>query len=323
LGFGVLLCLQVFASARAATTCSFVDLMPTFWRALGSADGAAQMRATMVDPHPDLYNELLITVPSGEDWASTFSSEKTYDEAHGTQVRATERYLVANAPKYMARFQHTFPDYRCDFTFYIAPSFGNLDGSAASVGGKYLIVFAPDFIPRIHALQDLKILIDHETFHVYHHQATGVFGAAPQLPTIEEALWSEGLATFVSWRMNPGVSVDAALIQPGLSEAALPHLESMITELRQHLGEKDEPTYGRFFQGGNAPEGCPSRAGYYIGFLIAEDLSKRYSLQQLARLKGEELHGAIVAELDRIGAIVGHPDAAGAEAAPPAVAARP
>jgi hypothetical protein len=36
--------------------------------------------------------------------------------------------------------------------------------------------------------------------------------------------------------------------------------------------------------------------------LIAQDLSKRYSLQQLARLKGDELHEAIVAELDTIGA---------------------
>jgi hypothetical protein len=268
------------------------------------------MRASIIDPHPDIYNELLVTVPSGDDWKDTFSAEQAYDDAHRPEVRATERYLVANAPKYMSRFEHTFPDYRCDFTFYIAPSFGNLDGSAATVGGKYLIVFAPDFIPRIHALQDLKILIDHETFHVYHHQATGVFGAAPQLPTIEEALWSEGLATFVSWRMNPGVSVDAALMQPGLSEAALPHLPSMVAELRQHLGEKDEPTYGRFFQGGNAPEGCPSRSGYYIGFRIAQDLSKRYSLQQLARLKGEVLHAAILAGLDRIGA-------------PPAVAMNP
>jgi predicted Zn-dependent protease DUF2268 len=308
--FASLVCLQVFATARAATTCSFVDLMPTFWRALAAADGAAQMRATMVDSLPDLYNELLITVPPGEDWASTFSSEKTYDDAHRAQVRAAERYLVTNTPKYMAQFKHAFPDYRCDFTFYIAPSFGNLDGSAAMVGGKYLIVFAPDFIPRIHALSDLKILIDHETFHVYHHQATGVFGAAEQLPTIEEALWSEGLATFVSLHMNPGVSLDTALIQPGLPAAAQPHLQSMVAELRQHLGEKDEATYGRFFQGGNAPEGCPSRSGYYIGFLIAQDLSKRYSLQQLAHLKGTVLHEALVAELDRIGA-------------PPAVAASP
>jgi uncharacterized protein YjaZ len=295
-------CLQVFAAAHAATACSFVDLMPAFWQALGAADAAAQMRTKVVDPHPDLYNELLITVPAREDWESTFSSEKTYDDAHRAEVAAAEQYLVANAPKYMAQFGHTFPDYRCDFTFYIAPSFGNLDGSAATVGGKYLIVFAPDFIPRIHALSDLKILIDHETFHVYHHQATGVFGAAEQLPTIEEALWSEGLATFVSWRMNPRVSLDTALIQPGLAEAARPHLQSMVAELRQHLGEQHEATYGRFFQGGNAPEGCPSRAGYYIGFLIAQDLSKRYSLQQLARLKGDELHEAMVAELDRIGA---------------------
>ena len=52
-----------------------------------------------------------------------------------------------------------------------------MDGSAATVNGQHRIIFAPDVIPRYHKLKELKVLIDHETFHIYHHQSTGVFGA--------------------------------------------------------------------------------------------------------------------------------------------------
>jgi hypothetical protein len=161
--------------------------------------------------------------------------ERTYVEAHREEVTAAESYLSAHAQPLMAQFKQTFPDFKCDFTFYIAPSFGQMDGSAAFVNGRHRIIFAPDVIPRYHQLSELKVLIDHETFHIYHHQATGVYGASAEaVPTILEALWGEGLATFVSWRMNPEVSLDTALLQPGIPEAASPHLADIAKDLLAH-----------------------------------------------------------------------------------------
>jgi hypothetical protein len=207
----VLQSLQCLVPANAITSCTVVDLMPAFWQALAGNDPAAQMRTTVIDPHPDLYNDKYVRLPTTADWENKLSGERTYDEAHRQEVTAAEQYLSANVPGYMQEFRRTFPDYRCDFTFYIAPSFGNMDGSAATVNGQHRIIFAPDVIPRYHKLNELKVLIDHETFHIYHHQATGVFGADEEaIPTIEAALWSEGLATFVSWRMNSGVSLEKA-----------------------------------------------------------------------------------------------------------------
>jgi hypothetical protein len=119
-------------------------------------------------------------------------------------------------------------------------------------------------------------------------------------------LWSEGLATFVSWRMNPAVSLDIALLQPGIPEGARPRMPAIATELLAHLEERDESTYARYFEGNKQPEGYPPRAGYYVGVLIAQNLSKRYSLRQLARLKGAELHDAIVSELQQLRGSVPH-----------------
>jgi hypothetical protein len=176
-----------------------------------------------------------------------------------------------------------------------------MDGSATLVNGQHRIIFAPDVIPRLHKLDDLKVLIDHETFHIYHHQASGVFGAEEQaIPTIEAALWGEGLATLVSWRMNPAVSLDVALLQPGIPEGARPHMPAIATELLAHLEERDESTYARYFEGSKPPEGYPPRSGYYVGVLIAQKLSERYTLGQLAHLKGSVLHDAIESELQQL-----------------------
>jgi hypothetical protein len=100
--------------------------------------------------------------------------------------------------------------------------------------------------------------------------------------------------------MNPAVSLDVALLQPGIPEGARPHLSAIATEMLTHLEERDESTYARYFEGGRAPDGYPARAGYYVGVLIAQNLSRRYTLSQLAHLKGPVLHGAIVSELQQL-----------------------
>jgi len=276
--------------------------MPAFWQALEASDVGAQLRTKVIDRHPDLYNPNYVSLPTGAQWDSKLAREKSYDQEHREQIVAAERYLAANVPGYMAGFKRTFPDYRCDYTFYIAPSFGYADGSAATSNGQHRIIFAPDVIPRYHALSELKVLIDHETFHIYHHQVTDVFGASDEaVPTIEVALWGEGLATFVSWRMNPDVTLDTALLQPGIPAEAQPHLARIAADLREHLGEKNEAVFAHYFVAGRQPDGYPPRAGYYLGVRVAEALSKRHSLQQLARLKGSALHTAIVAELRKLG----------------------
>ncbi|HEY6482035.1 MAG TPA: hypothetical protein VIY54_00755 [Steroidobacteraceae bacterium] len=285
----------------AERTCKVIDLMPEFWRSLASADSAARMRATLIDRYPQLYNEQYVSVPAGAKWAELLARDRTYSEAHRTEVDLAEHYLQKNVTPIMQNFARWFADYRCDFTFYIAPSFGRMDGSAAFIQGEHRIIFAPDVIPRYHRVADLKVLIDHETFHVYHHQVTGTYGAsAAAVPTILQALWSEGLATFVSWRMNPGVSLDTALLQPGIPAGARPHLPEIARALLARLDDADEPLYARYFEAGKQPAGYPPRAGYYVGVLIVQALSSRYTLAQLAHLHGPALRAEVVARLEKM-----------------------
>jgi hypothetical protein len=282
------------ALAIGSGDCELFDLMPAFWKSLETDDAAVRIRASVIDPHPELYNPNYVAVPSGRDWDKTVSRERAFVEAHRREVKGVETYLVENVPRLMREFQARFPDYRCDFPFYIAPSFGGMDGAAAFIGGKHRIIFAPDVIPRFHNLEELRVLIDHETFHIYHHQATGTFGATNEaVPTIFAALWGEGLATFVSWRMNPDVDLDTALLQRGIPDAAKARLPAIARELLAHLDEKDLPTFNHYFVAGTQPPGFPPRAGYYAGVLLAQEFATHLTLGQMAHLTGESFHSEV------------------------------
>jgi hypothetical protein len=55
-------------AVHAGTTCHVVDLMPDYWQALATTEPATQLRAMVVAPHPDLYNEDYVSLPSGTLW---------------------------------------------------------------------------------------------------------------------------------------------------------------------------------------------------------------------------------------------------------------
>jgi len=54
--------------------------------------------------------------------------------------------------------------------------------------------------------------------------------------------------------------------------------------------------------GGGQPPGYPPRAGYFVGTLIAQQLSARYTLPQLAHLNGAELRAMVVKTLENLSA---------------------
>lgn len=132
----LLICLLFLASAfsgaeNAAPACKVIDLMPQFWQSIDESDASIRLRTLLLEPYPDLYNENYINLPTGAKWDSTVAREQIYAAAHRREIDAAERYLSANAKPLMSQFQQAFPDFKCDFTFYIAPSFGQMDGSAA------------------------------------------------------------------------------------------------------------------------------------------------------------------------------------------------
>ena len=87
--------------------------------------------------------------------------------------------------------------------------------------GRTLCYLGVDVIARLYgSTANLSVLFDHELFHVYHRQV------APSLFEGDElwkSLWIEGLAEYVSWRMNPGSTEDDVLLSTSSSVRKASH----------------------------------------------------------------------------------------------------
>ena len=145
-------------------------------------------------------------------------------------------------------------------------SLGRFDGAGRVVGGRPALVLGIDQIAREGKFLPLQQFLSHELFHRYHGAASGFSDDPGEHQAIWRTLWAEGLATYASFRMTPGATVDSALIAPpGLAEKARPNVPAIARDLLAHLDRPDHDTYALYFTyGGNEAvrRGLPWRAGY-------------------------------------------------------------
>lgn len=179
--------------------------------------------------------------------------------------RAAEATLRHAASQFADRFAATFPDFRCDFPIYLTATFGILDGAGRVVAGRPSTVIGVDTVSQIDSNAQLPVFFSHELFHRYHYQAAGFSDDLSDTSPIWKALWAEGLATYVSAKLNPSNALADVLIVPRDLEArSRPVLAKMAAELAEALDRVDARTYGKVFEYGNREAeiaGWPSRSG--------------------------------------------------------------
>ena len=71
-----------------------------------------------------------------------------------------------------------------------------------------------DTIAQFETPASLPVFLSHELFHRYHFQAAGFSDDLAERDLIWRSLWAEGLATYVSARLNPSNPLSDALIVP-------------------------------------------------------------------------------------------------------------
>ncbi|MFC5570164.1 hypothetical protein ACFPN1_08850 [Lysobacter yangpyeongensis] len=290
--------------AAAKEDCPVVDLMPAYERVLATDSGIDRFRDAVTRDHAEIYNAEYVNALLAPTFTVTEQDSLAWVRAHRDEVRAVHRQLVRDVPVYLEGFAKAFPDFRCDFTFYIAPGFGHLDGSAAVHDGRAMIVFAPDVIAKQHERDGLRMIIDQELFHIYQWQVThGAFGSfSVGVPKTYQSAWSEGLATYASWQMNPGSSLDEALLNADLRAAAMPPQATLAAAMLEHLDDADPAFFAQYFTGGAHPPGAPPRSGYYIGLLVARDLAMTYPITTMAALDDAQVRELLAARLRAIAA---------------------
>lgn len=292
--------LAILASAaHAGTACRVDDAYADFLqRAKSTERGSDEARLAalhdFVAAHAGLYSAQVIGIVPGPELDRAGLHEMAAANAGAADFDAAlQRALAMTAD----RFALALPDFRCDFTVHVAPTFGRMDGAGRVVDGQPALVLGPDVIASYQTPGQLPVFLAHEIFHRYHFAAAGFSDDLAERDLLWRTLWAEGLATYASARLNPDRPLaDALLLPRDLAERAAPLVPTLARELSGRLDDVDAVAFARFFEGGDASaqaRGWPARSGYYLGYLVAERLARRHSLPELAHLQGPALRREI------------------------------
>ncbi|WP_400192270.1 DUF2268 domain-containing putative Zn-dependent protease [Hymenobacter sp. B81] len=288
------------ASAAPAAGYQVVDLMPAFlefWQQAQNHDQATQVRLfqqRLADRYPEVYNQSVLGGPADKTFAENlparYAKVQPLVQPRMALVERLSRQIGQDLPRYEASFRQTFPDLRYHGRIYFLYSLGGFDGGTRTVQGEQALLFGLDMIAFVYGEEaDPQPFFHHELFHLYHSQFFG------RDETLAAALWREGLATYVAHALNPsaaGVNLfGLPRNTPARVQAELPRYAR---ELRAALGSTSRDDYARFFLGGTDEQAAtPGRAGYYLGYLVAQKLARHHSLPELAHAQLAQLRPEI------------------------------
>ena len=221
---------------------------------------------------------------------------KEYPGQRAGIARVSKEFAKLMAPA-RASFEQAFGPMRGYPDVYLVNSMGEFDGGTRTLGGVSHLMFGADMIDRLYKTTPIQPFFHHELFHLYHGRTF------EECEPIWCSLWSEGLAVYVAAMLNPGAD-DASLLLTfpvPLRQAVEKDRRGAVCSVVAKLDSTSDEDYPPLFQGRpNAGAPFPPRYGYYVGYLVAQDLGRTRSLEQLAALKASEIRPMIEASLRRM-----------------------
>jgi hypothetical protein len=301
------------AGATGNKPCNYQDLMPPYEKFVATTAGfSAQQRAeAFVNDFAPGYRDYYAPEVFGDSARMQARALRFFDPAQAAVVfpglpPLTDKRLAALStvvgPQFVEqqrKFMRTFSDFSCDTIVEFGVSLLKFDGHPVEVGGRHYLLFGVDIIAILHAPTDMPAFFDHEIFHLYHRQVTGARAPQGEEP-VWWTMWVEGLATYVSQRMNPGLDAQQVLWYPLDMVARMKQERPRAAQLMLHDIEKTGPDADRWFVSNTSVEGLPVRAGYYLGYLFAKSVGDARPLPQLAREAPQQIHEEVVAFLTQI-----------------------
>lgn len=195
--------------------------------------------------------------------------------------------LPTNLENAILSFSERFKDFDSNFKIYLIHSLDEMDGGVRTVGDQEFFIFGLESMIKFHNFSNRTPFFHHELFHLYHFQVR----KAEFREELWEYLWIEGLATYMSHVLNPTATyIDLALDVPeGLVNKCEKNFPDIIEALLASFDSKSPEVYAKFFLPNANDEIIPSRAAYYIGYLLAKEIAKTAAPATLVNLGGDAL----------------------------------
>lgn len=285
--------LSLVLASPAPAPCTVADLMPAFWeyrdaaRMLPLAEQERLFEERIRKPSSALYEGVFFDSPRAA--AEIVSRALRRLPTIEAELRNLSRRLSAEVPDAIERFRETFPLFRCRAPIYLVYSAGVLDVATRSVSGEDAVILGIDELARRE--EPLSPRIAHELFRVYHRERVSKTPDA-----FYWVMWSEGLASYVSRRLNPEVRDDRICCLPSAApiDAAL---SRVVAGALERLDSSEREDYRLYFVAGSEPIDIPMRSGYLLGYRIAAEAGKTRSLEELADMDPMEVRELVEAVL--------------------------
>jgi hypothetical protein len=268
------------------------DDFAAFQERSASMDPAARVeafKAHFATILPGFYSTERVRSPRYNDAIRQALQNWPSDRAAIEQVSRGFSNMLAPA---QASFEREFGPLTGYPPIFLVHSLGEFDGGTRSLPGGSRLMFGADMIARIYSGISSRPFFHHELFHLYHERR---FGGCSQVWC---DLWGEGLATYVSHRLNPRAT-DAELlltIPVPLREAVERDRRTAVCAALSRLDSSAREDLSAMFSNGRIGD-LPGRFGYYVGYLVAAEAGRTRSLQQLAAMPQQEVRPLVEASL--------------------------
>ena len=275
-----------------------------YWQFLKLSRGVSpnlrvsNFRKFVIQPNIEAYSSVALR------WLSDENSLEQFERALHSQTvrfRKVDSELIARMNLAWEKFQAYVPDLESGVPVYV------LAAPRMAIGGSVrplkkqsaLVLGAEELSTVIDSQTAFNVLLNHEMTHLYHLQVNAEMRqmvSAVYMPPydpghsrIYQILFLEGLAAYTSRNLNPTATDSEVLLSDTVAAEVKSLWPGIGEEIRKHLNSSDKDDINKYLFDGQVSESFPRRAGYYVGMLIAAELSKRSSFAGLCRLSGAEL----------------------------------
>lgn len=283
-----------------------VNLMPSFWQAWDSTKGqplsdrVSEFKVLVVQPNAAVYgfDEFSRNLQSDDAIAAYLQSLTP----RAAQMRTLGFRLARELPTDEAAFMRALPDFDSSrVVVYFMPSFLHFAGQTHDLGSKIGVLFGVD---RMAEQSDVNpgVVVAHELYHIY--QFENHPGYRTDRATLGQAIWGEGSAAYASQVLTPGATKAQALSSE-LAHATPETVRIFACAIDSKWNSHNQDLFDLYLDAGQSPPNMPPMGGYLVGYLAAKDLSKTYSVSELAKLTLPQIESVVrpqVGELCKTGA---------------------
>ena len=271
----------------------------TFFEATHDKSDEEKLRRFWSDMHPvslAFYDQVLSSWKRrGKDVEQTLLGELAFFETYQTDFKRRQLEVPGQLEEAARSFKEAFPDFSLDFEVHLLHSLDEMDGGTRLLNGEHRFIFGLDAMSRYHSWQDETAFFHHELYHFYSkqlHASTDWYDHE----TLLLNLWEEGLAVYVSHLLNPTATYDelSLNIPAGMAERVWENRVRLANDLLPKLMTNDEEAYRDYFTGRTLEKAVPSRAGYFLGYIVMSELAKTHPLAELLKPASKQTLLALV-----------------------------